>query len=199
MAFVLLSAPHTPVHWTKKRDKVLGNLSTFLSLLAKCLEVCLQGGEAPAEAPGSALVAILSVLFASLALANTLKAALSSLVRPVGLLFKLAASEPPAFSQQLLGKVSGRDFCCRHCNLYFDHVTDFRLFPTQLEKLVADVLGCLQSCPALAFDSELLLLLSPLLCVLFPHKNKHFRTPVTQFWNSTFANAVSLTYPDELR
>lgn len=73
------------------------------------------------------------------------------------------------------------------------------MFPLQLEKLVAEVLGCLQSCPALAFDSELLDLLSPLLCVLFPHKNKHFRTSVTHFWNSTFANAVGLTYPDDLR
>lgn len=73
------------------------------------------------------------------------------------------------------------------------------LFPLQLEKLAAEVLGCLQSCPALAFDSELLVLLSPLLCVLFPHKNKQFRTSVTQFWNSTFANTVSLTYPDEIR
>lgn len=107
---MVLSAPHTPVNWTKKRNKVLGNLSTFLSLLVKCLEVYLQGGEAAAEAPGSALVAILTVLFANLALANTLKVALSSLVQPVSLLFKQAASEQPALTQQLLGKVSDHDF-----------------------------------------------------------------------------------------
>lgn len=107
---LLLSAPHTPVNWTKKRNKVLGNLSTFLSLLVKCLEVYLQGGEAAAEAPGLALVAILTALFSSLALANTVKMALTSLVQPVSLLFKHAASEPPAFSQQLLGKVSDHDF-----------------------------------------------------------------------------------------
>lgn len=76
---------------------------------------------------------------------------------------------------------------------------DFILFPSKLEKLVAELLGCLQSCSALAFDSELLDLLSPLLCVLFPHKNKQFRTSVTHFWNSTFANSVSLTYPDDIR
>lgn len=101
---LLFSAPHTPVNWTKKRNKVLGNLSTFLSLLVKCLEVYLQVSEAPAEAAGSALVAALTVLFTNLALANTLKVALTSLVRPVSLLFRRAASE--TFSQQLLGKVS---------------------------------------------------------------------------------------------
>lgn len=78
-------------------------------------------------------------------------------------------------------------------------MVNFLSFPLQLEKLAAEVLGCLQSCSALAFDSELLDLLSPLLCVLFPHKNKQLRTSVAQFWNSTFANSVSLTYPDEIR
>lgn len=101
----MLSAPHTPVNWTKKRNKVLGNLSTFLSLLVKCLGAYLQCGEAAAEAPGVALVAILAALFANLALANTVKVALTSLVQPVSLLFRRAASEPPVFSQLLLGKV----------------------------------------------------------------------------------------------
>ncbi|XP_024119721.1 telomere-associated protein RIF1 isoform X2 [Oryzias melastigma] len=76
-------------------------------------------------------------------------------------------------------------------------------FPTQLleklEKLLGDVLGCLQTHCALAYDSELLAQLTPLLCVLFLHKNKHLRTAVTHFWNATFANSVSLTYPEEIR
>lgn len=113
-------APHTPINWTKKKNKVLGNLSAFLSLLVKCLEVYLQGTEAPAEAPGLALVAILTVLFANLALANTVKVALTSLVQPVSLLFKHAASETPAFSQQLLGKVSvWPRLCPQHFGLQF--------------------------------------------------------------------------------
>uniref|UniRef100_A0A3P8T2Y2 Replication timing regulatory factor 1 n=1 Tax=Amphiprion percula TaxID=161767 RepID=A0A3P8T2Y2_AMPPE len=68
----------------------------------------------------------------------------------------------------------------------------------QLEKLLGDVLGCLQSRSTLAFNDELLVLLAPLLCVLFPHKNKQLRTSVTHFWNSTFASAVSLSYPEDL-
>ncbi|XP_027146662.1 telomere-associated protein RIF1 isoform X2 [Larimichthys crocea] len=167
-----LKSPHTPVNWMKKRNKVLGNLSTFQSLLVQCLEVYLEGPEVFAEATGLALVFILSALFTNLALANTIKEALTSLIQPLTLFSKQAASEPPKFTSQLLGK---------------------------LEKLLLEVLSCLQTRSALAYDDELLALLSPLLCVLFPHKNKQLRTSVAQFWNSTFANSVSLTYPDEIR
>lgn len=69
----------------------------------------------------------------------------------------------------------------------------------QLEKLLSEMLVCLQSRSTLVFDDELLALLSPLLCVLFPHKNKQHRIAVTHFWNATFANSVSLTYPKALR
>ncbi|XP_042350186.1 telomere-associated protein RIF1 [Plectropomus leopardus] len=167
-----LKSPHTPVNWMKKRNKVLGNLSTFQSLLLQCLQVYLEAAEASSEATGLSLLSILSALFANFALANTVKEALTSLIQPLTLFYKHAASEPPKFSSQLLGK---------------------------LEKLLGDVLGCLQTRSTLAYDSELLALLSPLLCVVFPHKSKQLRTSVTHFWNATFANAVSLTYPEEIR
>ncbi|XP_070831850.1 telomere-associated protein RIF1 [Chaetodon trifascialis] len=167
-----LKSPHTPVNWMRKRNKLLGNLSTFQSLLVQCLELYLEGPEASAEATGLALVSILSALFSNLALADTVKESLTSLIQPLTLFYKQAASEPPRFTSQLLGK---------------------------LEKLLSDILGCLQTRSALAYNAELLALLCPLLCVLFPHKNKQLRMSVTQFWNSTFANSVSLTYPDEIR
>lgn len=168
-----LKSPHTPVNWMKKRNKVLGNLSTFQTLLVQCLEVYLDGPEGPTEATGVALVSILSTLFTSLALANTVKEALTTLIQPLTSLYKQAAgSDSPSFPLQLVGK---------------------------LEKLLSDILGCMQTRSALAYDDELLALLCPLLSVLFPHKNKQLRTSVVQFWNSTFANSVSLTYPDEIR
>jgi len=103
---VVPAAPHTPVNWTRKRNKVLGNLSTFQSLLVQCLEVYLQGPEAPpSDATGLALVSVLSALFGNLALANTVKEAVTSLVRPLALFYERAAGEPPPFSPQLLGKV----------------------------------------------------------------------------------------------
>ncbi len=89
----------------KKRNKVLGNLSTFQSLLVQCLEVYLEGPETSSEATGLALVSILSALFTNLALANTIKEALTSLIQPLTLLYKEAASEPPNFTSQVLGKV----------------------------------------------------------------------------------------------
>uniref|UniRef100_A0A673ZZU9 Replication timing regulatory factor 1 n=1 Tax=Salmo trutta TaxID=8032 RepID=A0A673ZZU9_SALTR len=69
----------------------------------------------------------------------------------------------------------------------------------QLEKLLSDVLGCLQIRSALAYDDELLALLSPLLCVLFLHRRKPVRSLATQFWNATFANTLVLVYPEELK
>ncbi|KAG7453450.1 telomere-associated protein RIF1 [Solea senegalensis] len=167
-----LKSPHTPVNWMKKRNKALGNLFTFQSLLVQCLEFYLENPEASSEATGVALISIMSTLFANLVLTNAVQEAFASLIQPLTLFYKRAASDPPEFTSQILLK---------------------------LEKLFGDVLGCLQSRSALAFDDELLALLSPLLCVLFPHKNKHLRTSVTQFWNATFANSVSINYPEEIR
>nr|XP_040056649.1 telomere-associated protein RIF1 isoform X2 [Gasterosteus aculeatus aculeatus] len=167
-----LKSPHTPVNWTRKRNKVLGNLSTFRSLLVQCLEVYLGGPGASCEATGLALVSIVSALFTNLALANTVREALASLVPPLAAFYQQAAGEPPKFSSQLLGK---------------------------LEKLLCDVLGCLQSRSAVAYDDELLALLSPLLGAAFAHRNKALRCSAAHFWNATFANAVCLAYPEELR
>uniref|UniRef100_A0A7N5ZWZ4 Telomere-associated protein Rif1 N-terminal domain-containing protein n=1 Tax=Anabas testudineus TaxID=64144 RepID=A0A7N5ZWZ4_ANATE len=152
-----LKSPHTPVNWMRKRNKALGNLSTFQSLLVQCLEVYLEGPEGSSEATGTSLVSILSALFTNLALANAVQ-----------------------------------EFTGSKCFL-------FSTFLLQLEKLVSEIFGCLQSRSTFAYNDDLLALLSPLLCVLFPHKSKHIRTSVTHFWNSTFSNSVSLDYPDEIR
>uniref|UniRef100_A0A3Q1JJZ7 Telomere-associated protein Rif1 N-terminal domain-containing protein n=1 Tax=Anabas testudineus TaxID=64144 RepID=A0A3Q1JJZ7_ANATE len=167
-----LKSPHTPVNWMRKRNKALGNLSTFQSLLVQCLEVYLEGPEGSSEATGTSLVSILSALFTNLALANAVQEALTSLIQPLTQFYRQAGSEPPRFTSQLLAK---------------------------LEKLVSEIFGCLQSRSTFAYNDDLLALLSPLLCVLFPHKSKHIRTSVTHFWNSTFSNSVSLDYPDEIR
>ncbi|KAM4731346.1 telomere-associated protein RIF1 isoform 2-T2 [Anableps anableps] len=167
-----LKSPHTPVNWTRKRNRALGNLSAFFSLLVQCLQVYLEAPEASSEATASALLSILSTLFINLVLTNAVTEALSALIQSLTLIYKHAASDTAEFSTHLQGK---------------------------LEKLLCDVLGCLQSRSSLAFDDELLALLSPLLCVVFPHKNKHMRSTVTHFWNATFANSVSLTYPEEIR
>ncbi|KAM3862259.1 telomere-associated protein RIF1 [Diretmus argenteus] len=168
-----MKSPHTPVNWMRKKNKALGNLSTYQSLLVQSVEAFLDMETHEAsEATGLALVSVMSTLFTNLVIATAVQEALASLGQLLALFGKRAASEPPRFSSQLVAK---------------------------LEKLLGEVLSCLQTRSTLAYDAELLALLSPLLCVLFPHKNKQLRTSVTQFWNATFANSVSLIYPDELR
>uniref|UniRef100_A0A3P8UZE2 Replication timing regulatory factor 1 n=1 Tax=Cynoglossus semilaevis TaxID=244447 RepID=A0A3P8UZE2_CYNSE len=167
-----LKSPRTPSNWMKKREKALGNLSTFQSLLVECLEAYLEKPESFSEATAVALISIMSSLFANLFLANAVQEALTSLIQPLTLFYKCAGTEPRVFTSQII---------------------------TKLEKLVSDLLGCLQSRSTLAFDNELLSLLSPLLCVLFPHKNKLLRTAITQFWNATFAKSTCLTYSEEIR
>ncbi|XP_077473683.1 telomere-associated protein RIF1 [Stigmatopora argus] len=167
-----LKSPHTTVNWSSKRRKALGNLSTFQSLLVQCLDVYLAEEGVPSEATGLTLLSILSTLFTNLLLANALKETLTSLISPLVGLYKQAACEPPRFTTAI---------------------------HTKMEKLLGEVFGSFQSCSTLTTDNYLLALLSPLLCVLFPHKNKQHRTSVTLFWNSTFAKTVSLIYPDELR
>ncbi|XP_061580096.1 telomere-associated protein RIF1 [Cololabis saira] len=165
-------SPHTPGSWTRKPNKVLGNLSTLQSLLVQCLQVYVAAPEDHSEGTGSALVSIQSTLFTSLALTDAVQEALSSLVQPLALLCKQAAGQSPKFTLHLLGK---------------------------LEKLLGEILSCLQTRSASAYDDELLALVSPLLCVAFPHKSKMLRASTAQFWNATFGNAVSLTYPELLR
>uniref|UniRef100_A0A1A8N1P0 RAP1 interacting factor homolog n=1 Tax=Nothobranchius pienaari TaxID=704102 RepID=A0A1A8N1P0_9TELE len=167
-----LKSPHTPVNWVRKQSKALRNLSTFLTLLVECLQVYLHSPDPSSEPTGLALVSILSALFTNLVLTNAVQETLSLLMETLALFYKQAASEPPKFTPHVLEK---------------------------LEKLLGEVLGCLQTRATLAFSDELLALLSPLLCVLFPHKNKHLRLLVTQFWNATFASCLSLTYPEEIR
>ncbi|KAG7463900.1 hypothetical protein MATL_G00181560 [Megalops atlanticus] len=177
-------SPHTPLSWVRKKNKPLGNLTTFHTILVQTLESFLSQDtpDKPVEGTGVAtgglgtvLITILSTLFSSLALGTAIQGALSSLVAPLSLLYEQASrlqNEQPKF---------------------------FTSLGPKLEKLLGEMLGCLQTRSSLGFDDELLTLLAPLLCVLFPHKSKQVRTLVTQFWNTTFGNALVLTYPDDLK
>ncbi|CAL8267570.1 unnamed protein product, partial [Lota lota] len=165
-------SPRTPINWTRQRSQALGNLTAFLALLVQALEAFLAA-KGPSESTGPALVLVLSTLFNSLAQATPLQAALGSLAPLLAILYRRATtSETPTFSSQLV---------------------------TKLEKLLVELLGCLQSRSTLAYDDQLLAYLAPLLCVAFPHKNKPLRTQATHFWNATFAKSSSLTYPEELK
>lgn len=101
------SAPHTSLNWKRKKNKALGNLSAYHSLLLQSLEafLALEGPEVSSEAAGLTLVSIMSTLFTNLALATAIQEALVSLTQPLTHFYKQAASEPPRFSSQLVAKV----------------------------------------------------------------------------------------------
>uniref|UniRef100_A0A672TAM9 Telomere-associated protein RIF1-like n=1 Tax=Sinocyclocheilus grahami TaxID=75366 RepID=A0A672TAM9_SINGR len=177
-----MKSPHTPLSWVRKRSKALGNLSTFHTLLMQTLDAFLSVDllEASVESTsgvfsgiGLTLVSILSTLFTNITLPTFIQEVLSTLTKSLARLFKQVSShdEPSKLSATLGPK---------------------------LEKLATDLLGCLQMQSTL-HDDEMLAMLSPLLCVLFPHKSKQIRTVVTQFWNATFGNALTLTYPEPLK
>ncbi|MEQ2203407.1 hypothetical protein XENOCAPTIV_029646, partial [Xenoophorus captivus] len=98
------SFPHTPVNWTRKQSKAMGNLSTFLSLLVQCLQVYLEAPEASPETTGSALVSVVSALLTNLVLGNAITEALNALIQPLMLFYKHAATETTKFSSHLEGK-----------------------------------------------------------------------------------------------
>ncbi|XP_060785950.1 telomere-associated protein RIF1 isoform X2 [Neoarius graeffei] len=175
-----MKSPHTPLGWVRKRNKALGNLSHFHVLLVWSLEVFLtlaSSEENSAVLSGicAMLSSIISLLFTNIALPTVIQESLASLTKPLALLYGQVGSSEG--EQSKTHSVLG----------------------SKLEKLVGDVLGTLQTRSALQYDDELLEILSPLLCVLFQHKNKQVRSVVTQFWNATFGNAVVLTYPESLR
>ncbi|XP_051566693.1 telomere-associated protein RIF1-like isoform X3 [Myxocyprinus asiaticus] len=174
-----MKSPHTPLSWVRKRNKALGNFSTFHALLMQTLEafLALDLSETSAEPTSGlclTLISILSILFTNITLPTFIQEVLSTITKPLACFFEQFSSfdEQSNHSAALLG--------------------------AKLEKLAADLLGCLQTHSTL-YDDELLAVLSPLLCVLFPHKSKQIRTVVTQFWNATFGNVLTLIYPEALR
>ncbi|KAK9969221.1 hypothetical protein ABG768_027416 [Culter alburnus] len=177
-----MKSPHTPLSWVRKRSKALGNLSTFHTLLMQTLDAFLSvdTSEESAEPTcgtlnglGLTVVSILTTLFTNITLPTFIQEVLSTLTKPLAQLYEQFSSyDDPSKPSATLGH--------------------------KLEKLATDLLGCLQTQLTLHND-EMLAVLSPLLCVLFPHKSKQIRTVVTQFWNATFGNALTLTYPEPLK
>ncbi|XP_026127453.1 telomere-associated protein RIF1-like isoform X2 [Carassius auratus] len=169
--------PRTPLRWVRKKSKALGNLSTFHNLLIQTLDAFLTMDLSKASVEstsgiGLMLVSNLSTLFTNITLPTFIQEVLSILTKPLAHLFQPFSSHEPSKLSATLGP--------------------------KLEKLATDLLGCLQTQSTL-HDDEMLAMLSPLLCVLFPHKSKQIRSVVMQFWNATFGNALTLTYSEPLR
>ncbi|KAK1788838.1 hypothetical protein P4O66_014834 [Electrophorus voltai] len=173
-----MKSPRTPLGRVRKRSKALGNLSSFHVLLLQALEAFLnlnssEENSVVLSSLGSTLISIVCSLFNNLSLPIAIQESLACLIKPLALFYGQEVSSDCEQSHPLLG--------------------------SKLEKLLSEMLCCLQTRSALQYDDELLAVLSPLLCVLFPHKSKQIRSVITQFWNATFGNTLILTYPEMLK
>ncbi|NXA00110.1 RIF1 protein, partial [Nesospiza acunhae] len=171
-------SPQTPTDWAKKKKEPLGKLSSMLKLLLLLLNSfhelsCREQQAEPLLALGLALLAALHSIISHISLPSLLGTTLGTFSKPLALFYeKTRLPEVPKVYSNLNNK---------------------------LEKLLAEILQCLQChCPG-SCDTELLQQLSPVLCVAFQHRSKQIRQQSAQLWNCTFAKASSLTYPEELK
>ncbi|NWW01638.1 RIF1 protein, partial [Oreocharis arfaki] len=171
-------SPQTPTDWAKKKKEPLGKLASLFKLLLMLLNSFheFSSQEIHSESLislGPSLLAALHTIISHISLPSLLGTMFAIFSKPLAVFYeKIKLPEVPKVYSNLNSK---------------------------LEKLLAEILQCLQChCPG-SCDTELLQQLCPVLCVGFQHRSKQIRHQCAQLWNSTFAKASSLTYPEELK
>ncbi|NXG66672.1 RIF1 protein, partial [Hemiprocne comata] len=171
-------SPQTPTDWSKKKKEPLGKLASLFKLLVMLLnsfhvfsskEICSE----TLVSVGPSILAILHNIISHVSLPSV-----------IGTMFAIFSKPLAVFYE----KTKLADVSTVYSNL-----------SNKLEKLLAEVVLCVQSHCTGSYDSELLEQLSPLLCAVFQHRSKQIRSQCALFWNATFAKAASLTYPEELK
>ncbi|XP_053925915.1 telomere-associated protein RIF1 isoform X2 [Cuculus canorus] len=171
-------SPQTPTDWSKKKKEPLGKMSSLFKLLVMLLNSfhVFSSKETCSDtllAVGTSIIAVLHSIISHVSLPSVIGTILALLSKPLAAFYE---------------KTKLADVSKVYSNLN-----------NKLEKLLAEIILCLQSHCTGAYDSELLKHLSPLLCVVFQHKSKQIRNQCAHFWNATFAKSASLTYPEELK
>ncbi|NXN31045.1 RIF1 protein, partial [Nycticryphes semicollaris] len=171
-------SPQTPTDWSKKKKEPLGKLSSLFKLLVMLLnsfhvfsskETCWE----ILLSVGPSIIAVLHNIISHVSLPSVIGTMFAIFSKPLAVFYeKTKLADVPKVYSDLNSK---------------------------LEKLLAEIIQCVQSHCTGSYDSDLLAQLSPLLCVIFQHKSKQIRHQSAQFWNTTFAKATSLTYPEELK
>uniref|UniRef100_A0A8C4P2P1 Replication timing regulatory factor 1 n=1 Tax=Dromaius novaehollandiae TaxID=8790 RepID=A0A8C4P2P1_DRONO len=171
-------SPQTPTDWSKKKKEPLGKLASLFRLLVMLInsfhafsskEICSE----TLVSVGPSVIAILHNIISRVSLPSVIGTMFAIFSKPLAVFYEKTklADVPRVYSN----------------------------LNNQLEKLLAEIILCLQSHCTGCYDSELLEQLSPLLCVIFQHKSKQIRNQCAHFWNATFAKTTSLTYPEELK
>ncbi|NXW94501.1 RIF1 protein, partial [Alopecoenas beccarii] len=171
-------SPQTPTDWSKKKKEPLGKLASLFKLLVMLLnsfhvfsskEICSE----TLVSVGPSIIAVLHNIISHVSLPSVIATMFAIFSKPLAVFYEKTklADVPKVYS---------------HLN-------------NKLEKLLAEILLCVQCHCAGAYDSDLLEQLCPLLCVLFQHRSRPIRTQCAHFWNATFAKATALTYPEDLK
>ncbi|NXN39431.1 RIF1 protein, partial [Rhinoptilus africanus] len=171
-------SPQTPTDWSKKKKEPLGKLASLFKLLVMLLnsfhvfsskEICSE----TLVSVGPSIIAILHNIISHVSLPSVIGTMFAIFSKPLAMFYENTklADAPKVYSD----------------------------LNNKLEKLLAEIIQCLQSHCTGSYDSPLLAQLSPLLCVMFQHKSKQIRNQCAHFWNATFAKTTSLTYPDQLK
>ncbi|NXD72448.1 RIF1 protein, partial [Eolophus roseicapillus] len=171
-------SPQTPTDWSKKKKEPLGKLASLFKLLVMLLnsfhvfsskEICSE----TLVSVGPSIIAVLHNIISHVSLPSV-----------IGTMFAIFSNPLAVFYE----RTKLADVSKVYSNLN-----------NKLEKLLAEVIQCLQSHCTGSYDSKLLEQISPLLCVAFQHKSKQIRKQCAHFWNATFAKTTALKYPEELK
>ncbi|XP_021048354.1 telomere-associated protein RIF1 [Mus pahari] len=164
--------------WSRKKKEPLGKLASLFKLIVRVIDSfhTLSLKETFSDtllAIGNSIISMLSNVFGHISLPSMIREIFATFTRPLALLYENSKlDEAPKVYTSLNNK---------------------------LEKLLGEIVACLQFSYLGAYDSELLEHLSPLLCIIFLHKNKQIRKQSALLWNATFAKTTALVYPEELK
>uniref|UniRef100_A0A667GLL1 Telomere-associated protein RIF1 n=1 Tax=Lynx canadensis TaxID=61383 RepID=A0A667GLL1_LYNCA len=173
-----VKSPQRPSDWSKKKKEPLGKLASLFKLIVKVIYSfhTLSFKEVHSDTlltVGNSVTSILSKVLGRISLPSMIRKIFATLSRPLALFYE---------------------------NSKLDEVPKvYSCMSNKLEKLLGEIITCLHFSYTGTYDSELLEQISPLLCIIFLHKNKQIRKQSAQFWNATFAKVTMLTYPEELK
>ncbi|XP_074159562.1 telomere-associated protein RIF1 isoform X2 [Sminthopsis crassicaudata] len=170
--------PQTPTDWSKKKKEPLGKLTSLFKVLLKMMDGFYNVNFKDLHSEtllsvGTSIISIISNILGHVSLPSVIQSIFAILTKPLALLYENS-------------KLS-------------DVPKVYNCFNNKLEKLLGEILKCLQFRYNGTYNNELLEQLSPLLCIIFLHKNKQIRKQCVQFWNDTFAKETLLEYPEELK
>nr|XP_008256800.2 telomere-associated protein RIF1 isoform X2 [Oryctolagus cuniculus] len=173
-----VKSPQRPSDWSKRKKEPLGKLASLFKLIVRVIYSfhTLSFKEVHSDtllAIGVSVTNIISNVLGHISLPSVIRKIFATLTRPLALFYENAKLDE-------VPKVYG---CLNN----------------KLEKLLGEIIACLQFNYSGTYDSEFLEQLSPLLRIIFLHKNKQIRKQSAQFWNATFAKVTTLNYPEELK